>query len=126
MELDMEIGEGQPQGCPFFWGSDEFGESTLPVFLQSQTPGISQAVPLSLRKNAKGGGQSAQLAFGSNKCRLSPNAFSRELRGNHARKIMRLSLAADRQLVVAVRKFLYYIVVPGLAILHEIGDGDAV
>ena len=112
MELDMEIGEGQPQGCPFFWGgdgSDEFGESTLPVCLQSQTPGISQAGPLSLRKNAKGGGQSAQLAFGSNKCRLSPNAFSRELRGNHARKIMRLSLAADRQLVVAVRRKSSYI-----------------
>lgn len=90
-------------------GSDEFGESTLPVCRQSQTPGISQAVPLSLRKNAKGGGQSAQLAFGSNKCRLSPNAFSRELRGNHARKIMRLSLAADRQLVVAVRRKSSYI-----------------
>ena len=46
MELDMEIGEGQPQGCPFFGdGSDDFGESTLPVCLQSQTPGISQAVP---------------------------------------------------------------------------------
>ena len=26
----------------------------------------------------------------------------------------------------AKEKFLYYIVVPGLAILHEIGDGDAV
>lgn len=90
-------------------GSDDFGESTLPVCRQSQTPGISQAVPLSLRKNAKGGGQSAQLAFGSNKCRLSPNAFSRELRGNHARKIMRLSLAADRQLVVAVRRKSSYI-----------------
>lgn len=90
-------------------GSDDFGESTLPVCLQSQTPGISQAVPLSLRKNAKGGGQSAQLAFGSDKCRLSTNAFSRELRGNHARKIMRLSLAADRQLVVAVRRKSSYI-----------------
>ena len=110
MELDMEMDEGQPQGCPLFLdGSDEFGESTLPVCLQSQTPGISQAVPLSSRKNAKGGGQSAQLAFGSNKCRLSPNAFSRELRGNHARKIMRLSLAADRQLVVAVRRKSSYI-----------------
>ena len=112
MELDMEMGEGQPQGCPFFWGgdgSDDFGESTLPVCLQSQTPGISQAVPLSLRKNAKGGGQSAQLAFGSDKCRLSTNAFSHELRGNHARKIMRLSLAADRQLVVAVRRKSSYI-----------------
>ena len=58
----MEIGEGQPQGCPFFGGdgSDEFGESTLPVCLQSQTPGISQAVPLSLRKNAKGDDRSDQ------------------------------------------------------------------
>ena len=113
MELDMEIGEGQPQGCPFFLGggdgSDDFGESPLPVCLQSQTPGISQAVPLSLRKNAKGGGQSAQLAFGSDKCRLSTNAFSHELRGNHARKIMRLSLEADRQLVVAVRRKSSYI-----------------
>ena len=90
-------------------GSDDFGESTLPVCLQSQTPGISQAVPLSLRKNAKGGGQSAQLAFGSDKCRLSTNAFSHELRGNHARKIMRLSLEADRQLVVAVRRKSSYI-----------------
>ena len=90
-------------------GSGGFGESTLPVCLQSQTPGISQAVPLSLRKNAKGGGQSAQLAFGSDKCRLSTNAFSHELRGNHARKIMRLSLEADRQLVVAVRRKSSYI-----------------
>ena len=90
-------------------GSDDFGESTLPVCLQSQTPGIAQAVPLSLRKNAKGGGQSAQLAFGSDKCRLSTNAFSHELRGNHARKIMRLSLEADRQLVVAVRRKSSYI-----------------
>ena len=74
-----------------------------------------------MRKNAKGGGQSAQLAFGSDKCRLSPNAFSHELRGNHARKIMRLSLEADRQL-----GGLNYIVIPGLSILHEVGDGDAV
>ena len=120
--------KGSRKAVLCFWdGSDEFGESTLPVCLQSQTPGISQAVPLSLRKNAKGGGQSAQLAFGSDKCRLSPNAFSRERRGNHARKIMRLSLEADRQLGgCAKEKFLYYIVVPGLAILHEIGDGDAV
>lgn len=44
MELDMEIGEGQPQGCPFFWGgdgSDDFGESTLPVSVQPQTLGFS-------------------------------------------------------------------------------------
>lgn len=42
MELDMEIGEGQPQGCPFFGdGSDEFGESTLPVSVQPQTLGFS-------------------------------------------------------------------------------------
>ena len=105
--------KGSRKAVLFFWGggggSDDFGESTLPVCLQSQTPGISQAVPLSLRKNAKGGGQSAQLAFGSDKCRLSTNAFSHELRGNHARKIMRLSLAADRQLVVAVRRKSSYI-----------------
>lgn len=102
--------KGSRKAVLCFWdGSDDFGESTLPVCLQSQTPGISQAVPLSSRKNAKGGGQSAQLAFGSDKCRLSPNAFSRELRGNHARKIMRLSLAADRQLVVAVRRKSSYI-----------------
>ena len=37
----------------------------------------------------------------SNKCRLPTNAFSRELRGSHAREIMRLSLEADRRLVVA-------------------------
>ena len=90
-------------------GSDDFGESMLPVCLQSQTPGISQAVPLSLRKNAKGGGQSTQLAFGSDKCRLSTNAFSHERRGNHVRKIMCLSLEADRQLVVAVRRKSSYI-----------------
>ena len=114
--------KGSRKAVLCFWvGSDDFGVSTLPVCLQSQTPGISQAVPLSSRKNAKGGGQTAQLAFGSDKCRLSTNAFSHELRGNHARKIMRLSLEADRQL-----GGLNYIVVPGLAILHEIGDGDAV
>ena len=75
-----------------------------------------------------GGGQSAQLAFGLDKCRLSTNAFSHELRGNHARKIMRLSLEADRQLVVAEkgRLVLNYIIVPGLAILYEVGDGDAI
>ena len=49
--------------------------------------GDAGRVPLGLRKNAKDGEKSAQLAFGSDKCRLSPNAFSRELRGNHARKI---------------------------------------
>ena len=40
----MEIGEGQPQGCPFFLGgdgSDDFGESTLPVSVQPQTLGFS-------------------------------------------------------------------------------------
>lgn len=115
--------KGSRKAVLCFWdGSDEFGESTLPVCLQSQTPGISQAIPLSLRKNAKGGGQSAQLAFGSDKCRLSTNAFSHELRGNHARKIMRLSLEADRQL----GGWLNYIIVPRLAILHEVGDGDAI
>lgn len=44
MELDMEIGEGQPQGCPFFGGGDgsnDFGESTLPVSVQPQTLGFS-------------------------------------------------------------------------------------
>ena len=43
MESDMERGEGQPQGCPFFGGdgSDEFGESTLPVSVQPQTLGFS-------------------------------------------------------------------------------------
>ena len=97
--------KGSRKAVLCFWdGSGDFGESTPPVCLQSQTLGISRAVPLSLRKNAKGGGQSAQLAFGSDKCRLSTNAFSHELRGNHARKIMRLSLEADRQLVVAVRR----------------------
>ena len=80
--------KGSRKAVLCFWdGSDDFGESTLPVCLQSQTPGISQAVPLSLRKNAKDGEKSAQLAFGSNKCRLSPNEFSRKLRGNRARKI---------------------------------------
>ncbi len=45
---------------------------------------ISGAVPLSPRKNAKGGEQGTQLACGSNKCPLSSNAFSREPRGSHA------------------------------------------
>ena len=42
MELDMEMDEGQPQGCPFLGdGSDEFGESMLPVSVQPQTLGFS-------------------------------------------------------------------------------------
>ncbi len=112
MELDMEIGEGQPQGCPFFWGGGRerrFWREYAAGQRSASDAWIFRAVPLSLRKNAKDGEKSAQLAFGSNKCRLSPNAFSRELRGNHARKIMRLSLAADRQLVVAVRRKSSYI-----------------
>lgn len=43
MESDMEIDEGQPQGCPFLGGgdgSDEFGESTLPVSVQPQMLGF--------------------------------------------------------------------------------------
>ena len=43
---------------------------------------ILGAVPLSTRKNAKGGEQGAQLACGSNKCPLSSNAFSRASRGS--------------------------------------------
>ena len=88
--------KGSRLDCPLF-----LGEGTPPVCLQSQTLGISRAVPLSSRKNAKGDEQAAQLAFGSDKCRLSINAFSREPRGSHAREIMRLSLEADRRLVVA-------------------------
>ena len=108
MESDMEMGEGQPQGCPFFGdGSDDFGESTLPVCLQSQTPGISQAVPLSLRKNAKGGGQSAQLAFGSDKCRLSSNAFSCEPRGSQAPCTKRPCPKTHRRCALAVWKIAY-------------------
>ena len=38
---------------------------------------IPGAVPLSSRKNAKGGEQGTQLACGSNKCPLFSNAFSR-------------------------------------------------
>ena len=96
--LEKKWVKGSRKAVLCFWdGSGDFGVSTLPVCLQSQTLGISRAVPLSLRKNAKGGGQSAQLAFGSDKCRLSTNSFSHELRGNHARKIMRLGLEADRQ-----------------------------
>ena len=64
MELDMEMDEGQPQGCPLFLGWER--------------------------------------------------RFWREYAAG-------LSLEADRQL-----GGLNYIVVPGLAILHEIGDGDAV
>ena len=42
MELDMEMDEGQPQGCPFLGdGSDDFGESTPPVSVQPQTLGFS-------------------------------------------------------------------------------------
>ena len=45
---------------------------------------IPETVPLSSRKNAKGGEQGTQLACGSNKCPLFSNAFSREPRGSHA------------------------------------------
>ena len=80
--------KGSRKAVLCFWeGSDDFGESTLPVCLQSQTPGISQAVPLSSRKNAKGGEQGTQLACGSNKCPLPSNAFSRKPRGSHAPEI---------------------------------------
>ena len=76
--------KGSRKAVLCFWdGSDDFGESTLPVCLQSQTPGISQAVPLSLRKNAKGGGQSAQLAFGSDSRPCRNNAVSRSPSSNH-------------------------------------------
>ena len=80
-----------------------------------------------MRKNAKDGEKSAQLAFGSNKCRLSPNAFSRELRGNHAEN--NASEPGGRPAAgrgCAKEKFLYYIVISGLTILYEVGDGDAV
>ena len=44
MEVDMEMGEGGSRWIVLLRGTggDEFGESTLPVCLQSQTPGISQ------------------------------------------------------------------------------------
>ena len=90
-------------------GSDEFGESTLPVCLQSQTPGISRAVPLSLRKNAKDGEKSAQLAFGSDKCRLSPQRILPRAKRKPCPENMRLCLNADRRLVVAVRRKSSYI-----------------
>ena len=48
---------------------------------------IPGAVPLSSRKNAKGGEQGTQLACGSNKCPLFSNAFSRKPRGSHAPEI---------------------------------------
>ena len=44
MELDMEIGEGSRKAVLFFGGgdgSDDFGESTLPVSVQPQTLGFS-------------------------------------------------------------------------------------
>ena len=82
--------KGSRKAVLCFWdGSDDFGESTLPVCLQSQTPGISQAVPLSLRKNAKGGGQSAQLAFGSDSVIFMNNASGTFLRTS------RISAEAD-------------------------------
>ena len=71
MELDMEMDEGQPQGCPFFGGT---GATILERV----------------------------------RCRSEPGGRPAAGRG------------------CAKEKFLYYIVVPGLAILHEIGDGDAV
>ena len=84
----MEMDEGQPKGCPLFFGWErrfwrEYAAGLPPVPDAGYFPGGSSK----LRKNAKDGEKSAQLAFGSNKCRLSPNAFSRELRGNHAWKI---------------------------------------
>lgn len=94
--------KGSRWGCPlFFVGATVLAKVRRRSASSPRRWGISRAVPLSSRKNAKGGGQSAQLAFGSNKCRLVTNAFSRELRGSHAWKIMRLSLKADRRLVVA-------------------------
>ena len=47
---------------------------------------IPETVPLSSRKNAKGGEQGTQLACGSNKCPLSSNAFSRAPRGSQPPK----------------------------------------
>ena len=54
------------------------------------TSRIPGRVPLSSQKNAKGGGQAAQLACGSDKCRLSSNAFSCELRGSQLPEIRRV------------------------------------
>ncbi len=48
--------------------------------------GILGTVPLSTRKNAKGGEQGTQLACGSNKCPLPSNAFSRAPRGSQPPK----------------------------------------
>ena len=77
MELDMEMDEGQPQGCPFVLDeSDEFGGEYAAGLPPVPDTGYFPGGSSSSRKNAKGGGQSAQLAFGSDKCRLSTNAFS--------------------------------------------------
>ena len=73
MELDMEIGEGQPQGCPFFLGGGRERRFW--------------------REYAAG---------------LPPGGRPAAGRG------------------CAKEKFLYYIVISGLTILNEVGDGDAV
>ena len=59
MELDMEMDEGQPQGCPFLGGdgSDEFGESTLPGFRHDHKPGNYHAGTKKNPKKTKGGGE---------------------------------------------------------------------
>ena len=68
---------------------------------------IPGAVPLSSRKNAKGGEQGTQLACGSNKCPLSSNAFSCEPRGSQAPCTKRPCPKTHRRCALAVWKIAY-------------------
>ena len=81
MESDMEMGEGQPKGCPLFLGRERrFWREYAAGQRSASDAWIFWAFPLSLRKNAKGGEKSAQLAFGSNSVIFSHNAVSELLR----------------------------------------------
>ena len=64
-------------------------EGYAPPRLRPWPLGDLGRVPLSSWKNAKGGEQVTQLACGSNKCHLSSNAFSHELRGSQLPKSRR-------------------------------------
>ena len=86
-----------------------------------------QAVPLCLQKNDKGGENGTQLASLRQVShflqRILPRAKRKPCPENNASEPGGRP-AAGRG--CAKEKFLYYIVISGLTILHEVGDGDAV
>ena len=82
-------GWGSVRGVIIGRKESQLGEGHAPPRLRTWPLGDCGRVSLSTRKNAKGGEQGTQLACGSNKCPLSSNAFSRELRGNQLPKSRR-------------------------------------